>query len=390
MFVAGGLSIFYFYLVVIVNITLLTAQGYLWFPARLRNFFAYIFCSGIVGLVLGTNSTAGFVKSFLGITMCALCSASLLRYFHFNAEELFRVYARFAFYSAVFAILYWPFQPSHFGRMAGLFLEPSALVIVCLPAVYYYADQWQRKRRYGLRLIVLFFAYLMTFSSLGYLGLLFGGLLFGKRYRIGRVAVPVVLFLAASLIYQQSSYFQVRLNDTVGGIVSNDVGNINESSFGIVANLFIVQKQFVDHPLLGGGLGSHVVTHAKYIDQIPGAAYLPSTLHSLGQWDASSLLLRIVSEFGLVGLVYASWFIWWFYPRGANAEVESISMALLCYIFMKMIRSGEYFGGEEFFFLSIYAIIGVKTRFRARRPTTTSVNSASTPGPLLATPQPES
>ena len=363
--IVGGLALFYFYFVVIINLLLLAAMGHLWVPAKLRWFLGYLFVSGTLGLLLGTNSAPGFVKSLVGIAMCALCSAAMLRYFRFNVVGLFRYYAQFAFYAAIIGLLYLPFQGDRFGRLVGLALEPSVFCLVCMPALYFYADEWQRCRRHGVRLLVLLAAYLLTLSSLGYLGLLFGGLLFGKRYRIGRALVPVVLCTVAIVIYQQSDLFQARLDDTLTGLVAGDVDGINASSFGVVANLLITEQQFADHTLLGGGLGSHIIAHAKYIDQVPGAAYQSEEVHSLGQWDASSLFLRITSEFGLVGLVASAWFLVWFYPRRVTIEEQAISMALLCYIFMKLLRSGEYFGGEQFFFLAIYAVIGMKSRFRA-------------------------
>ena len=365
--IVGGLTLFYFYFIVLFNLALLAALGHLWAPPRLRWFLAYIFGSGLLGLVFGTDSTSGFAKSFLGIALCALYSAALMRFFRFNAIALFRRYANFAFYSACYGLLQTVFFPSEGRRLVSLFSEPSAFAIVCVPAAFYYADDWQRNRRHGLRLIVLLIANILTFSSLGYLGLMLGGILFGLRYRVGRLLVPAIVVVAAIITFQQSDMFQMRLADTYTGLAQGDVSNLNESSFGIVANTFITERQFLAHPLLGGGLGSHIVAHDRFIDDVPGAFLLPENLRSLGQWDASSLFLRITSELGLVGLVYAFWFLWRFFPRGAGTlpEERAVAMALLCYVFMKFVRSGEYFGGEQFFFLAIYAVIGVTVRLRA-------------------------
>jgi len=389
--IVGGLTLFYFYFIILINIVLLAFMGFLWAPAKLRWFLAYLFCSGSLGLLLGTNSSAGFIKSFLGIAICAVYSAAFLRLFRFDAVGLFRRYAEFAFYAACFGLVALPFHFDSQVRLAGLFLEPSAFCIVCMPAVFYYADEWQRNRRNGIRLITLCVAYLLTLSSLGYLGMMMGGLLFGRRYRVGRVLVPVFLTAAAVFTYRQSDMFQARFDDTLSGLTLGDVSGINESSYGIVANVFVTQRQFEEHPFLGGGLGSHIVAHERFIEEVPGAAYLPEQLRDLGEWDASSLFLRISSELGLLGIALAFWFLWRYYPRGASPEEQSIALGLLCYVFMKLVRSGEYFGGEQFFFLAIYAVLGMKARTQAqlaRREGASTIAIAYRPAPLPGTASP--
>ncbi len=358
------MTLFYFYFIVVINLGLLALHGYLWTPEKLRLFWVYLLGSGVVGLLMGTDSTAGFAKSFLGITICAVYSAAFLRFTRFHAVGLFASYARFAFYVAVFGLFFLPFQPWSRDRLVSVFLEPSSFCIVCMPAIYYYADEWQRNRRYGFRLITLCLAFALTFSSLGIIGLLFGGFLFGLRYRFGRVFVPVLLGLVSIVIYQRSEMFQARIGETLLGVTANDVTGINLSSLGVVTNIFVTRRQFEEHPILGGGLGSHVVAHERFINEIPGVALLPEEYRNLGRWDASSLLLRIISELGFVGLLATFWFLWYYFPRRSTPEERSIAMALLCYVFMKFMRSGEYFGAEQFFFLSIYTMVGVTSRLR--------------------------
>lgn len=359
----GGLTLFYFYFLVLINLSLLGVMGYLWLPNRLRYFVVYLAASGLLGLLFGTNVVSGFVKSILGISLCAIYSAAFMRFVRFNAVATFRKYAQFAFYIAILGFVLLPFSPFS-GRLTSVFREPSSFAIVCVPGLFYYADQWQRNRRYGLRLLTLLGACVLTLSSVGFLGMMLGLFLFGLRYKVGRVLVPFLVALVFSFTLSQSSLFQVRIADTLSGLRSQDVAGLNQSSFGVVVSLFITEKQFMEHPILGGGLGSHIVAHDRFFDAIPGAFLIPDQLRTLGQFDASSLLLRIISELGLVGVIGASWFLVYYFPRTASPEERAVSMAILCYVFMKFCRSGEYFGGEQYFFLSIYTIIGAKARMR--------------------------
>ncbi len=375
--VVGGVNLFYFYFVIAFNFALLVLTGYRWFPKRLGWFLAYLFGSGSFGLVLGTNSTGGFFKAMMGISVFACYSATFMRFNRFDAVRVFRLYAQFALYSAWIGFLLLPFQGYPKGRVTGIFLEPSGFAIVCVPAVFYYADQWQRNCRYGIRLLTLLAACVMTLSSVGYIGMMLGIFLFGLRYRFGRVFVPPVLVIVFALAWTFSPLFQARMGDLFIGLSTGDINNINESSFGVVANTFITEKQFAEHPIVGGGLGSHVVAHERFLDLVPGAFFLPDNLRTLGQWDASSLMLRIISELGLVGVIGAFWYLWHYFPRGGSAEERAIAMSLLCYVLMKFCRSGEYFGAEQFLFFAVYTIIGVKARLRsqakqARTPARTS------------------
>ena len=361
--VVGGVNIFYFYFVCAFNFALLVSLGYAWFPRRLRWFIAYLLGSGVLGLLLATNSMAGFLKSFIGICFFACYTAAFVHFFRFEAVQLFRVYARFALYSAFVGFLLLPL-PGSSGRVTGIFLEPSGFAIVCVPAVFYYADEWQRNRRYGLRLLIMLAACIMTFSSVGFIGMMLGIFLFGLRYRVGRVFVPPVVVLVFALAWTQSQLFQQRMGDLVAGLNAQDLASLNESSFGVVANTFITERQFAAHPILGGGLGSYIVAHGQFLDSLPGALFFPENFRTLGQWDASSLILRIIAELGIVGVLGTAWFLWVYFPRGGSAEERAVSMALLCYIFMKFCRSGEYFGAEQYLFLSIYTVIGAKVRLR--------------------------
>ncbi len=359
----GSLTLFYFYFLVVINLALLTSMGYLWTPNKLRYFVAYLAASGIFGLIVGTNVLSSFAKSFIGISLCAVYNASFLRFVRFNAVGAFRKYAQFAFYVAILGLMMLPF-PISSGRVVSLFREPSGFAIVCIPAVVYYADQWQRNRRYGIRLLTLLFACVLTLSSTGFIGMMLGVFLLGLRYRVGRVLVPGVVALIFALAWTQSAQFQLRMSDTLIGLRGQHVDDLNESSFGVVASLLITRHQFAEHPFIGGGLGSHIVAHDRFFDTIPGAFFIPDNLRTLAQFDASSLLLRIVSELGIVGVIGALWFLFYYFPWVGTPEERAVSMALLCYIFMKFCRSGEYFGSEQYFFLSIYTIVGAKARLR--------------------------
>ena len=106
-----------------------------------------------------------------------------------------------------------------------------------------------------------------------------------------------------------------------------------------------------------------MVAHDRFVPQIPALyVFAGKPIMDLGRWDASSLLLRIVSELGLFGLGYTLWYLRHYWPNGGDAQQKAIASALLCYAFMKFLRAGSYFQTETFLFLSVYTVNGLLAR----------------------------
>jgi hypothetical protein len=66
------------------------------------------------------------------------------------------------------------------------------------------------------------------------------------------------------------------------------------STFTIATNAIVAINNFFRHPLLGGGIGSHPLAHKLYAPDYGPASKLNAD-------DAASLLLRLLSETGVVG-----------------------------------------------------------------------------------------
>ncbi len=386
----GPIHLLYFYAILLVNLAILTVEGFLWMPDRLLVFLGCLVLSGIAGIVTGLGSFPGFVKDIAGILPSALYFAAFYRYMRFDVRQCFALYARFAFYVAAFGIFYLPFQPWGGGRLMSICLEPSTFCLVCVPGAFYYLDLWQRRRQGGRRLLVMLLAIALSQSSLGYMGVLFGIYLFGRRYRLGKTLAPGVVLLLGALLFNYSALFRVRVSDTFAGTSNGDVSTINISTFGVLANFYVTREAFRNHPIAGGGLGSYVTSHERYLSSVPGVEFvLDEDRLMLGQWDASSLLLRITAEFGLIGLIAAAWFLISYYPRksyGSTLEDRAIAMSIICYLFMKFMRDGSYFNPEVFFFFASYAVLGALAHQRAA-----NRQSAHRPVPTaasLALPQP--
>jgi len=365
----GPIHLLYFYFMLGLNLLLLLAESSMWMPSGLWFFFLYLGCSGVLGILLGSDSVAGFSKAYSGIVMNALYYFAFLRYVKFDTEWCFKVYARLAYYAAILGFVMLRFQAVAVGQVHSVFLEPGNFALVCTPAVYYYADKGLAERKWSdwWRLLVLVVAIAMSASSSGYLGLLMCLYLVGTRYRIGRWVAPALVLVTGLGMYNSSGYFRMRMDDTLFGLNTNDITHVNQSTFGLLSNWFVTAHAFHDHPILGGGLGSHVVAYDRYIEQVDGYDILDAVgAGQLGRFDASSFGLRIVSELGLLGVFGALWFMVYFYPRKATPGERRMALCVICYLFIKCLRFGNYFNPEVFFFFTIYVVNGLRARHRLR------------------------
>jgi len=353
----GGVDLQLFYFIMLFNLWLMVHLGTIWIPRGLVLLITVVALSGAIGILRGTDTVPLFAKNFFGISISALYFCSFLRLLSFDVEYCFRTYARLAYYVALIGVILLPFQAVFYGkdRLQSVLSEPAMFAITCLPALFYFADQWQTNRSGGRQLFVLALAFALAGSSVGFLGILLGLCIFGTRYRYGAALVPVLVGALGLGIYSISRDFRLRLDDTVKSSKTLDVEGVNLSTFSLVANLVVTQRALSEHPLMGAGIGSHVLSHQRFLEDVLGVDTWEGTnCIDLNASDASSLLLRVLSEMGTLGIVLVGWFIW-HYRRPGNDHLSFINKSIWIYFFVKLLRAGHYFSPEQFLFIVVYA-----------------------------------
>jgi len=362
-FLVGTVHILIFYFVMTLNLVLMTLLGRLWLPKGLIALVVFISISGIVGVNRGTDTVGLFAKELIGITFSAVYFCAFIRLMEFDVDRCFRAYARLAFYVASFGVVFLPFQIVYLQRvrLQSIFSEPAAFAEVCLPAFFYYADRWQRRLGGGKEVLVFLLAFALARSSVGFLGILFGLFLFGKRYRYRNLVFPVLILVTGLGIYSASSDFRLRLNDSLKSAGQLDVKGVNISTFVLVSNVFVTEQVLLEHPLMGGGLGSHFVSHERFLGDLANVELFDEEgITDLNAYDANSLFLRVLSEMGAVGIILVFWFIWRYRVSGTDDRAV-ICQALWIYFSLKLLRGGVYFNPEQFFFIVLYAVNGRAT-----------------------------
>jgi hypothetical protein len=356
-FVLGGISVQFFYFLMIFNLVLMLYLGRVWIPLGLLVLVAFLLASGALGIARASDTVPLFSKELAGISVSALYFCCFVQLTDYDINECFRKYAHTAYYVAIVGLILFPIQFIWLDlpRLQSVLTEPAMFAITCLPALYYFADQWQRYRRDGSKLLVLALAFALAGSSVGFLGILFGVCIFGRRYKRGAVLIPAVVVLIGMGIYALSPDFRMRLDDTAKSGQTFDVSAANLSTLALVSNAYVTLQSVRDHPLFGTGVGSHRLSHEKFISALPGVEQWETPALEIAASDANSLFLRTLSECGIVGILLVFWFIWHYRARDGQG-LESVSQAIWIYFFVKLLRGGAYFSPEQFFFIVLYAV----------------------------------
>src|ERR1035441_164197 len=156
--------------------------------------------------------------------------------------------------------------------------------------------------------------------------------------------------------YEASSFFRMRVDDTLLAATTLDFEEIgsNLSTYSLISNALITQQVLKESPLIGNGLGSHAISHARFLSNLRGIQFFVDMhLENANALEAGSFTLRVLSEFGILGYLGVLAFLVHFHV-GGKGHRAAISNAILVCFFLKLIRAGQYYPPEQFFFIFIY------------------------------------
>ena len=375
------------------------------FPREILYLIIPLLVTGIMNIIIGNDTMGNFMKIFVNLVINILFYRYVCEYYDYDVNKMFRMYlygsyivcilglVQFASYIVRFTPGYdwhvflplnkWNF---HVGGIFGIrinstFTEPSYFGSSIAPAFFIAAYELFFKKEVFLtrtKCVVIIAAYLLTFSSLAYIGIFITRLLlalnFGAlRYFFFAVPIAIIIF---SVGYSNVRDFRVRIDGMkalfIDGIVENELSGkmtegarmlkvsrvltkIHGSSFVLYNNTYVAKENFKQNPLFGSGLGSHEIAFQKY-----NLNYMLGGIYEFNAPDANSMLLRVISELGIMGVLFVMLFIFKFYVSKNLAVDEDetywlISNAILVIILTQLLRQGNYtFNGFIFFGFMYY------------------------------------
>ena len=350
-------------------------------PFRELAWVVFVLIVGASGVMTGTIPNGIYIKVAGSILLPYVFYAYVWRHFKYDVERLFTIYLKGAYVVSIIGILL--FIDSFLGnnllhflqlfiyldtidasigiRIASTLGEPTYFANIVLPAgvVAMYRLMVKPGKGIGIgdltkrKALVFIVALLLTYSAIAFLGLFLGGILLLLRHGAVRYAIiiPFILIFARIVIFQVP-----ELEERYQGVLSvsteeKQTGDFHGSSFILFNHAYITWMNLKENPLFGTGLGTHTIATEKYSLGNKGVEYHYRTQNAQ---DASSMLLRILSELGLFGGVLVFIFLKRNYiPRAPEDPVLwLISTAIFVTIVMQLLRQGNYIlNGFPFFVL---------------------------------------
>ncbi|MBU2676867.1 MAG: hypothetical protein HKP32_01065 [Woeseia sp.] len=359
---------------VLAAMTFTVGNNSLFFNRNVLITLVVILVVGSIGILLGRGSMSAYLTQAFVISLVVICSTIVISGAGELAAKIFPTYLILSFAFALIALLelilglfgvYFEFLTPEidyvFGnvhRITGLAAEPAHFVHVMTPSVVAILISAFSNRlcMSPAKSLVIVVSYILTFSSLGFfvITLVLLAVLF---WRTSLSSMAVKIILAAGLIGVFSAIPQIntRALDTYNVLVSSEIENVNVSSLTIYKNFRVAIQSGINQPIFGAGLGGHEHNYYKYLP-----AHL-SQDKNFNDRDASSLFLRLISEFGIPFTVLFYWFalaFWTGFPDRDDLPPiywkKLTSTAVLFLIIARSARGGNFITHGFPFFLILY------------------------------------
>ena len=352
-------------------------RSFLWFFA----IFAVIIIFSLINIFFGNTTLFLLTRQAAGIFLIALAFFLLFKINNYDVKKLFKIYFNVAFLVALIGLVQaisflLGFKSGYdfsylfpnwrlalqmgFLRVNSILSEPAEFCYVMTPAFFVSVASLANKKYATIKKwksLVIVSAFMLTFSVVGYVGVFLTLALLIYNYRkigylllLGSLLVSIIAF---SWGYFEG--FQRRIGDAIEVVKGEkNLEYVNLTTFAWISNAMVTYNVFLDSPIFGHGLGSRPLSYDKYIGEVVDIERAPVPQNREG---GNSLLLRILSEMGLLGILMVFSFLFRFYlPRGKNKSdhLWVTSNAVLVAFLIMLIRSEHYFAGGVFFFFWLY------------------------------------
>lgn len=335
--------------------------------------FLFLFLSSLISILINNYPYSRFIQQILMLLFYIVGYYIIFREIKTALDDVFSKYLKLSYYIALLAIIQECvflltgislFKIFTYDRdiLAGPFVrvnvfagEPSNLATLLTPAFVYYLLSFKNNVK---SFFTIFIAVIFTFSTTSLLiiilamiyRLIFQSGIFVKILFFSFIIFFVSLCFSSDRIgpsnTENNSALQdiiLKIDETVDGLSNispKEIELLNMSSYATLMNVYIALN--APTRLIGTGLGTHPNSYELlYQSNIE--------YYGLNKNDAYSMLVRIYSEFGLLGIVLILFFILKNYNKYSNTNIS-----VLFILISLMIRGGHYTLSGTIFFFFIY------------------------------------
>lgn len=324
-------------------------------PGFLTGWF-FVIVTSLMSLLILDLPFFPFVKQAFPITVTYFAAYFLLDRYRKRLPQLFDIYLRIAFYTAVFGIIQYALANAfginilikYAGKLDSIAYEGSHYAALIMPAVVFTLFQFNQ---YKVKAVVFTLTLLLTFSLTSYVVLL---LAFGI-YKLK----PIWMIILIPLFYGAYLFLPLihaGFNDRI--LAFNTVFETGEYSTAVTnmgtaasmgSNLDVALFTLEKNPVTGSGLGGH---ETMYDRKFANSSFRFDWFYELNKKSGHSLLIRIFSELGILGALVFIYIIASRYIRSrVFAFHHYVSLACVSHFLCKCFKLGGYFDyGTAFFF----------------------------------------
>jgi len=250
-----------------------------------------------------------------------------------------------------------------FIRVSSIFPEPAHLGGFLTPACYFALLSVFNKLSTGLKIskfkaMLILIAQIFTFSLLAYVGLVIVLLFIIKELKMKYKLVLVLVFcVLAGSIFSYVKPIRNRVQAVIN-VRNNPYQNL--SVYTLYTNGLVALQTIRNYPLFGTGIGTFESNYKKYILDFVQEDKIMTRQNSK---DAASLLIRVISEMGLLGLILLMFIAFNYKVKkyGTDIDYYYINNASLTYIMVYLLRMGNYLFVEFWFFVVLYIVSKKRT-----------------------------
>jgi len=329
--------------------------------------YIYLSISSIFSIFFLGLQWGGFLKQIFPIVIIFSVNFFIIR--KYDWRNVFKLYVKFAFYSAIFGIIQWILSVNGIqvlikipGRLDSISYEPSHYASILIPALVYCFFYFKEYKNY---FFVMLTALILTFNLTGYLvfTLILCLVYVSPVYFI--ISIPVLYYLIFEVFVDINENFNRRILETLavfkGNInVLNSTLDANGTTVSMYSNLMVAQENIKNNPLTGSGLGGNEETYYRLYRNTP---FRFNYYYHLNAKSAHSLTIRVISELGLIGIfLYVFTIIrnLFLFDKGM---FRAISLACLSHFLCKTFKLGGIIDYGTPFFFAMLIINGIQYRY---------------------------
>lgn len=383
------------YVIIVILMSFFFVKKKLVINRQITLFFLLLLLFSFISVFKENASVYLVFRSFAGLLAIHMVLFSYFKFYNYDYQKIFRHYiiiALISSYVGIFQEISYlaGFVPGYdfswfliglrtqviedmsgggpIMRISSLFSEPGYLAAALTPAGFLAIHNLITGSRTYLKRMEAFFilvALMLTFSSLGYSGMILS-LLFNLNWRILKKAfIPVVfMFILIFIVMSNIAFFQSRVSGIWSSLVEDDslTGYENASSLIIAVNYNIAKDNFLKRPLIGSGFDSYQIVSQESIETM----YMNDSLRNFIGWmdpkdmmyeDGGTMYFRVITEFGLFGICSVLWFVYVNKVKEVKTDYSLLQKMCIVFFLTYSLRTGQYIRFELWYFIGFYYCI---------------------------------